>query len=89
MLSSSLFHNSPKTGMGSDGSRPIFNDVCSHPLTSKAGSSQYVLRLFNKSIQASSVELDKRTYASDSYARLVWFAMETKGEPTTRCVTAV
>ncbi|GFU18682.1 hypothetical protein NPIL_344621 [Nephila pilipes] len=34
---------------------------------------------------ASSVELDKRTYASDSYARLVWFAMETKGEPTTRC----
>ncbi|GFS88998.1 uncharacterized protein NPIL_473311 [Nephila pilipes] len=37
----------------------------------------------------SSVELDKRTYASDSYARLVWFAMETKGEPTTRCVTAV
>ncbi|GFS77804.1 hypothetical protein NPIL_388881 [Nephila pilipes] len=37
----------------------------------------------------SSVELDKRTYAPDSYARLVWFAMETKGEPTTRCVTAV
>ncbi|GFU15357.1 uncharacterized protein NPIL_199451 [Nephila pilipes] len=35
---------------------------------------------------ASSVELDKRTYASDSYARLVWFAMETKGEPTTRCI---
>ncbi|GFS57678.1 hypothetical protein NPIL_452551, partial [Nephila pilipes] len=35
----------------------------------------------------SSVELDKRTYASDSYARLVWFAMETKGEPTTRCTT--
>ncbi|GFT22015.1 hypothetical protein NPIL_71691 [Nephila pilipes] len=35
---------------------------------------------------ASSVELDKRTNASDSYARLVWFAMETKGEPTTRCL---
>ncbi|GFT72092.1 hypothetical protein NPIL_439441, partial [Nephila pilipes] len=35
---------------------------------------------------ASSVELDKRTYASDSYARLVWFAMETKGEPKTRCI---
>ncbi|GFT01284.1 hypothetical protein NPIL_599331, partial [Nephila pilipes] len=34
---------------------------------------------------ASSVELDKCTYASDSYARLVWFAMETKGEPKTRC----
>ena len=38
---------------------------------------------------ASSVELDKHTYASDSYARLLWFAMETKGEPTTRCLTAV